>query len=112
MKVYYLSHPYTGNEEYNVKESEVIATTLAKMYKNVLFINPLTSLKHTGYAQLPYETILEQCIKLLSFCDGLILTGNWNDSIGCLEEYKYAKDNNMKVWDGIDEFVSDKGDDI
>lgn len=97
MTKYYLSHPYTGNEAYNVKESEVFATLLAKEYPNSLIINPLTAMVHTGYANLPYDSILKQCLELLSFCDSIIMSGDWKNSKGCMAEYNYAKENGMDI---------------
>lgn len=101
----YISHPYTGNEEYNVRESEVIATQLAKRFPSTVFINPLTALNHTGYAKLEYEVILKQCLYLLGLCDGIIMTGDWKKSPGCGVERYFAQTHNILIWDSVDEFL-------
>lgn len=104
MKLIYISHPYTGNEEQNEEEAMQISAHLAKLYPEILFINPLSAMQHTAVAKLDYESILKQCLTLLSKCDGMIMTGNWENSRGCMAEFQYAKENKIRLWNSVDDF--------
>lgn len=105
MKMYYVSHPYTGNEEQNKKEARRITAKLKKTYPNYIFINPLDVFTYAE--DQPYGEILKQCLELLRECDGLILTGDWFKSRGCtverLEairyglEISYMNDGHIKI---------------
>ena len=101
MKMIYISHPFTGNEEENRTKAHLIAAKLAAKYPAVLFVNPLTAMKHAVAAKLTYGDILDQCIELVNRSDGIIMTGNWRESRGCTKEYKFAKAAKIKIYDGI-----------
>ena len=104
MNLIYISHPYTGNEEQNKEEAMQISADLAKLHPEILFINPLSAMQHTTVAGLDYEPILKQCLTLLSKCDGMIMTGDWQNSKGCNAEFQFAKENKMRLWNSVDEF--------
>ena len=104
MKMIYISHPYTGNERTNDYKARLIAAKLAEEYPDIVFINPLAAMRHLRYTELPYETVLEQCIELLCCCEGIIMAGNWRDSKGCMKEYDFAKKVKFPIYDGIAEF--------
>ena len=86
-KIYYVSHPFTGDEEKNRQEAREITAKLKKAYPQFIFINPLDVFQ---YAELveewKYNDILNQCLELLQNCDGIFMTGYWLDSQGCLTE--------------------------
>ena len=84
MKMYYVSHPFTGDEKKNRKEARKFTAMLKKAYSQYIFINPLDAMRYT--TGLPYEDSLEQCLELLAICDGIIMTGKWKDSEGCTRE--------------------------
>lgn len=84
MKIYYVSHPFTGNEKKNRKDARRITAMLKKAYPQYIFINPLDAMRYT--TGLPYEDSLEQCLELLIICDGIIMTGKWQGSEGCARE--------------------------
>lgn len=93
--MYYVSHPYTGNEEKNKKEAREITARLKTEYPQHIFINPLDTFQYTeGW---PYEQALKNCIELLSKCDGIIMTGEWGKSRGCRKEIKAAVQLSMKI---------------
>lgn len=51
--MYYVSHPYTGDEEKNKKEAREITARLKTEYPQHIFINPLDTFQYTeGW---PYE---------------------------------------------------------
>ena len=94
-KMYYVSHPYTGDEEKNKKEAREITARLKTKYPEHIFINPLDTFQYTdGW---PYEKALENCIELLHKCSGIIMTGDWGKSRGCRKEIKTAAQLSMKI---------------
>lgn len=105
MKMLYISHPYTGNEQQNLQLAEEVAAKLAKEFQHILFINPLNSMRHLKTAELEYDVVLAQCIELLDRCDGIIMAGNWVQSRGCREEYNHAIAHNKLVFLSVDEFI-------
>ena len=98
MKMFYLSHPYTGDEEKNRAEAYFIASRLARKYPDVVFFNPLDAMQHTVTAGLGYDTVLKQCIEILRRCDGIIMAGDWSESAGCREEFRVAKERGLKLY--------------
>lgn len=97
MKIFYVSHPYTGDEEKNRKESRDITAMLKDHHPQYIFINPLDAMRYT--TGLPYEESIKQCLELLQICDGIIMTGDWRHSIGCYREYKAALARKMEITD-------------
>ena len=108
MDVIYISHPYTGDEKNNRKSAEKIAEELSRKYPYIVFLNPLNAMRHMKDTKIPYETVLAQCKTLLARCNGVIMAGKWKDSYGCMAEYKHAQEQNMTVWESIDEFEQDE----
>lgn len=101
----YISHPYTGNELQNMKDAEKIAIKLADKYPSITFINPLATFHHLEKTSLTYEDCLDCCLDLLSYCDGIIMTGDWRISNGCQEEYKYAMKRQFHIYEGVQDFI-------
>ena len=104
MNAFYISHPYTGDEDKNRAEAIYITAKLAAKYPNILFINPLVAMYHTMTAELDYDTVMFQCQELIRRSDGVIMTGNWQESKGCMMEYYFACKNHMLVWNSVAEF--------
>lgn len=100
----YISCPYTGNEKENALKAEKIAVELARKYPDTLFINPIATMKHNGIAGRDYKTIIKNCLELLGHCDGIIFTGDWQNSKGCMCEYGYAKAKGLLLYDGVEKF--------
>lgn len=90
MKVAYISHPFTGNEEANRAASMRITRELAERHPEIVFINPLAVFAAAEAAGLSYEQIMAQCLALLDKCDELILCEGWQSSKGCRIENNYA----------------------
>lgn len=88
MKMWYISHPYTGNEEQNKKEAREIAAKLKKENPNVIVVNPLDFFTYAE--NLEYEEILQQCLEMLRQCDAIVMTGKWQYSRGCIAEAEEA----------------------
>ena len=105
MKMFYISHPYTGDEELNRAEAYFITANLAGILPDVAFFNPLDAMRYAVAAKLDYDTVLHQCIGILRRCDGIIMTGNWQESEGCTREQEAAVLAGIRVYYGVEEFL-------
>ena len=99
MKMIYVSHPFSGNENQNRKMAREKIAKLSEEFPNIVFINPLDNMQYAEQASLSYDDILKQCIRLLDSCDGLVMLGDWKNSKGCVEEYKEAVHVGITVYD-------------
>lgn len=104
MKILYVSHPFTGREEENRKEARKITADLQRKYPEYHFYNPLDALQAQGDAGLDYKTILIHCQCIIYACDGIILTGNWTQSKGCMKEKYFAELAQKPVFESISNF--------
>ncbi|UZD44258.1 DUF4406 domain-containing protein [Selenomonas sputigena] len=102
MKRYYVSHPFTGNEEMNLADAERIRTELKARYPNICFMNPLGMF---GDENADYCTALADALELLSCCEAIILCPRWEKSIGCRAEKAYAIHTGIKIH-YLDEFLN------
>lgn len=100
MKMIYVSHPYTGNEEANVEDAMKVTNRLAQATGgSYLFINPLAVFGDMGET-LTYDQILDQCLELLDRCDGVIFCDGWTMSRGCQAEMGKALQAKKSIWFG------------
>lgn len=98
-KMYYVSHPFTGDEEGNRVEARLFTAMLKCNYPHI-FINPLDAIRYTEIVpEWNYEEILNQCIDLMYKCDGIILTGMWTKSRGCMAEKEAAQRKKMEIYE-------------
>lgn len=86
----YLIHPYEtyGSIEENRRDEERIAQDLMeKLPSFVELVRP--------FKEIPPDTSREEALdiglKLLRECNGVILSGEWQQSKGCMDEYIEAK---------------------
>lgn len=88
----YVAHPYGGKAE-NKALSQLIVEEISKKNQCLILINPLTLFSYVDYDSTPdgFTTQMEDCLSLLSRCDYLIMTGDWQNSKGCMCEWGYAK---------------------
>ena len=70
MKRYYVSHPFTGNEEANLADAGRIRTALKEHHPDICFMNPLGMF---GDGAADYCTALADALELLSCCEAIIL---------------------------------------
>ena len=89
MKWYYISHPYTGNEEENRKKAADVQRHLHEMYADIMCINPLAMF--APLADLSYEKIMTYCLEVMQPADAVILCRGYEKSRGCMREYEAAK---------------------
>ncbi len=108
MKVFYLSHPFTGNKEQNRLETTKLMQLLGSMFPQYVFLSPIDAMKPLEHL-LDYDTILSQTLELLKRSDGIILTGRWQESHGCQAEYDLAKKLCLSISFGIADFYQQYG---
>ena len=89
MKWYYISHPYTGNEEENRKKAADVQRNLHEMYADIVCINPLAMF--APLAALSYEEIMTYCLEVMQPADAVIMCRGYEKSRGCMREYEAAK---------------------
>lgn len=89
MKWYYISHPYTGNEEENRKKAADVQRHLHEMYADIMCINPLAMF--APLADLSYEKIMTYCLEVMQPADAVIMCRGYEKSRGCMREYEAAK---------------------
>lgn len=95
-KIYYLAHPCTNygiSIEHNRIEECKIASELQIKYDGIKLVRPLTIIPD----DIDYEIAMDRCYKLLSACDGLLLSPGWEHSKGCKLEICYAMKNSINV---------------
>ena len=90
MSLIYVAHPFTGDEEKNLKEAALIYKQLVQENPELTFISPLMAFGGLGNL-VTYHKALNMCLALLSRCDGLVLTGNWEESKGCQVERNFCR---------------------
>lgn len=94
MKVIYVSHPYNGLLSNSI-EAEKMTEKLQKKFPQAVFLSPIHAIKE-DYSATDYVLGLSHCMELLKRCDGVIFSGDWKNSKGCMAEYFTAK--YMKKW--------------
>ena len=103
MKRYYISHPYTGDEEKNKKDADCIRAALKDAHPDICFINPLGMF---GNVDADYCTALADAMEILSVCDAVIFCHGWEESTGCRAEKAFAIQQGIKIYH-IDDFSAD-----
>lgn len=101
MKRYYISHPFTGNEDENKADADQIWAALKKAHPGICFMNPLGIL---GNKDTDYCTALADALELLSACDAVIFCPGWEESTGCRAEKAFAMQQGIEV-KYLDEFM-------
>ena len=103
MKRYYISHPYTGDEEKNKNDADCIRAALKDAHPEICFINPLGMF---GNVDTDYCTALADAMEILSVCDAVIFCHGWEESTGCRAEKAFAIQQGIKIYH-IDDFSAD-----
>lgn len=87
-KIVYVAHPY-GSDKQNALSSKKIVAMLSVSYPEYTFVSPIATFGFM-YKMVDYEHGMDLCLSLLSRCDALLLTGDWQESRGCKMEENYA----------------------
>ena len=92
---FYVSHPYTGDEEDNRAEAARIQRFLQERFPDVVFFNPLAMF--APLEGVPYEQVMRLCMEVLRSCDAIVMAGRYSSSNGCQEEYAAAHAARLRV---------------
>lgn len=90
MKMVYISHPYTGNEEENKADADRIKEELQYDNPEENYISPLGMFGEPDKTVGGYCTSLARCLELLSRCDEVVFCEGWEKSTGCRAELAFA----------------------
>ncbi len=96
----YLSHPFGGLKD-NMFDAGLVANRLqAKFGTTRTILSPIHNFSWLSYREEKsgYWEDIFHCLRLLSSCDGMVLTGDWKKSLGCCIEYLYALDHHIPVY--------------
>lgn len=96
MVVFYLSHPFSGDEEKNRAAAEAIQRALQERYPRALYVNPLANFK--ALAGMEYDTIMGYCLELLYKSDAIVMAGDYRTSRGCMAELAFARQHFIPVF--------------
>jgi len=96
-KLWYLAHPYIKNPKYNFMDANVISADLIK--RGYIVFSPV-SMSHPidAYSdEFPQEFWYKFDFVIANRCDGIILSGDWKSSTGCLLEKKFFENKGLPV---------------
>lgn len=93
MKIY-ISGPMEGMEDYleNFREAEEVLLEMGHVV-----VNPARLDKVVKGIGLSREDYLELDLKLLEWCDAIVMLDGWQRSRGCNREYGYAVGTKKKI---------------
>lgn len=94
MKRYYISHPYTGDEEKNKMDADRIRAALKEAHPGICFLNPLGMF---GGKEADYCTALADALELLSCCEAAVFCPGWENSTGCRAEKAFALQQGIRI---------------
>lgn len=100
MGLVYLSHPFGGLKDSMFEAGQMANRLQAEIGTNGTILSPIHNFSWLAYREESngYWEDIFHCIRLLSSCDGMILSGNWKQSFGCCIEYLYALDHKIPVY--------------
>lgn len=90
--LFYQAHPY-GQNLNNTYISSVIGTELST--KGIVVLNPLIIFP---FITKDEKRAIKKCKLLFNVCDALILTGEWEKSIGCLREIRWSQKQKKPIY--------------
>lgn len=92
MKVVYVAHPFTGNEEENRDDAREIVAGLygSNPDADTVYINPLDNFAAADFAGVGYEKAMKCCLELVARADAVLVCPGWEESKGCRMEVEHA----------------------
>jgi hypothetical protein len=95
LKRVYIAHPLRNDVEGNIKKATQICKALTEQGKVIPF-SPLHAFNFLD-PKGDQTIAMECCFALLASCDELWVHGDWQNSVGCLMEIDFAKENGIKI---------------
>ena len=104
MRLMYIVHPF-GGQYRNYLKINTIINMLNSHYKGkYVFLNPVQIFAGL-YGDCTLEEDLDRCFEILERCDGIILCDGWENSAGCMAEYRYALDSDHLTISKLNDFL-------
>jgi hypothetical protein len=105
MRVLFVSHPFGGQYSNYKKIKNLIEMLNSYKYTGkYVFVSPV--LMFAGlYGDRTFEEDIEACKELLDRCDGILMCGDWKNSVGCMEEYRFALDSDHLTISELNDFL-------
>lgn len=99
MKVIYIAGPYRGKDNWEIHQNVNRASALAlEVWRlGAAALCPHANTAHFQFAA-PDEVWLNGDLELLSRCDALIVTPDWEQSSGARAEVRFADENDIPVF--------------
>lgn len=106
MKVIYIAGPFRGPNAWEVEQNIRRAETLALEVAKAGFA-PLCPHSNTRFfnGTISDQFWLDATLALLSKCDGMILTPDWERSSGAKAEREYARNHRISVHYDLEDLV-------
>ena len=105
MRVLFVSHPF-GGQYSNYKKIEDLIEMLNnyKYTSEYVFVSPV--LMFAGlYGDRTFGEDIEACKELLDRCDGILMCGDWKNSVRCMEEYLFALNSDHLTVTELNDFL-------
>ena len=105
MRVLFVSHPFGGQYSNYKKIKNLIEMLNSYKYTGkYVFVSPV--LMFAGlYGERTFEEDIEACKEILDRCDGILMCGDWKNSVGCMEEYRFALDSDHLTVTELNDFL-------
>ena len=105
MRVLFVSHPFGGQYSNYKKIKNLIEMLNSYKYTGkYVFVSPV--LMFAGlYGNRTFEEDIEACKEILDRCDGILMCGDWKNSVGCMEEYRFALDSDHLTISELNDFL-------
>ena len=104
----YCASPYSSPDPHQVARNILHAEQVGV---EVRYLGHVPFVPHIALPPFPctmsvaeqWEPAMRECLSHLATCDGIVLTGNWQESRGCAVELAFAQENGLRVFYGLGE---------
>lgn len=103
VKLIYVAAPYRAETKQAVARNIEAAKHVGQLMARKGWM-PVMPTANTGLFDFDYPSLqdddfwLDGTLELMRRCDAVVLTPGWEDSKGCLNEIRVARELGMKVW--------------
>jgi len=94
------------NKPENKEYIEKWCLKLTRLFPEYLFINGVSAFSYY-YNDTDMQQGLDMCVELVKTCDSLVTVNDYTNSIGTWVEIYVAKENNMHIYEHIDQKIEE-----